>query len=527
MECVRASFERLAVRGEAGLAWEEDESCSTLHGGTYEASLIKLNSRVEASVLLLRNHVALEEFTVDVVVTKNEEEEEEGASGGVLNFIQERFAGGKKKPKNLNNNNKSEEALVSSWEVCRGQGYHGLYALAKITPDTLPNNPCRERYTAGQYAEALLGGCRAHFMFQRPSPIFEAQALGLWGAGGGGCVSAVGVCYLVLAWRLNERETAKRASPLSLFHTVPITPAAAATTFERKGRKRAAVAPSEERNPITPARKRTRVAPQTPPRPPPAATWEEDDEEEEEEEEDITLPNQQAPPPARLPPSPAKQPPATAANQRTPGKRPANQRQAPATATSHTPPSPPSPVALVSPPQNVTQEPQDDLADLTFGFERSTPRGRGRGRRTTTATTTPRKSVLLPQWSEEEKEELLTFFDTLNPSQTEQTCIALTCKFATMRFGRDLPSKQLYQWVQQKNRTVHPRLVEYNLPGGNARVHSAAADLYRSLNQDVSESKRVAFTCRFLQTQYGVELSSKGLFAILSGGGKKRGGRAR
>lgn len=210
MECVRASFERLAVRGEAGLAWEEEESSSALNGGTYESALIKLNARVEASVLLLKNHVGLEEFTVDVVVIEDEEEEEEETTaGGVLNFIQEKLVGTKKSPKSKvkNNNNamKTEEALISSWEACRGQGYHGLYALAKITSSALPNNSCRERYTAGQYAEALLGGCRAHFMFQRPSPIFEAQALGLFGAGG--MVSAVGACYLVLAWRLNEQET--------------------------------------------------------------------------------------------------------------------------------------------------------------------------------------------------------------------------------------------------------------------------------------------------------------------------------
>lgn len=99
-----------------------------------------------------------------------------------------------------------------------------------------------------------------------------------------------------------------------------------------------------------------------------------------------------------------------------------------------------------------------------------------------------------------------------------------------MRFGRELPSKQLYQWVQQKNRPVRPRLEEYSLPGGNAGVHTAAAELYRSLNQDVSESKRVDFTCRFLKTQYGAELSSKELFNILSGGGRRgrgRGGRGR
>lgn len=96
-----------------------------------------------------------------------------------------------------------------------------------------------------------------------------------------------------------------------------------------------------------------------------------------------------------------------------------------------------------------------------------------------------------------------------------------------MRFGQELPSKQLYQWVQQKNRTIHPRLDAYTLPGGDAGVRTAAAELYRSLNQDVSESKRVAFTCRFMQTQYGAELSSKELYNILSGGGKKRGGKAR
>ena len=40
---------------------------------------------------------------------------------------------------------------------------------------------------------------------------------------------------------------------------------------------------------------------------------------------------------------------------------------------------------------------------------------------------TARKS-LMPEWPEEEKEAVLNFFDNLNPSKSEQTRVALTCK---------------------------------------------------------------------------------------------------
>lgn len=190
------------------MSWDEAVVSLSLAGGTtYDSALIRLTAKVDSNLLLLNRHVALEKFTVDAVVAGEEEEHEEEGGGGVLSFIQERIVGSKKQ---TNKNNKvkssSETALLEAWEACKVKGYHGLHVFAKVTPASMPNNPCRQRYTPGQYAEALLNGFRAYYMFQRHDTLFEADALGLWGGGGGGCVEPVSVCYLVLAWQLADQR---------------------------------------------------------------------------------------------------------------------------------------------------------------------------------------------------------------------------------------------------------------------------------------------------------------------------------
>lgn len=52
------------------------------------------------------------------------------------------------------------------------------------------------------------------------------------------------------------------------------------------------------------------------------------------------------------------------------------------------------------------------------------------GRKSTAAgrkSTGGRKSMM-PDWPEEEKSDVLTFFDHINPKEAEQACFALTCK---------------------------------------------------------------------------------------------------
>ena len=210
MEGVLSSFETLAVRGEEGVSWDKAAAVLAIRGGIlYDSAIIRLTAKLDYNLLVLNRHVALDNFTVDAVAVGGEEEEQDGG-GGVLNFIQERIVGSKKSSKIKDS---SEAAVMGAWEACRAKGYHGLHVLAKVTQASMPE-PSKHRYTPGHYVEALLNGFRAYYKFQRHDPLFEEDALGLWGAGGGGCVEPVTVCYLVLAWRMAQRNTGELCAPV-------------------------------------------------------------------------------------------------------------------------------------------------------------------------------------------------------------------------------------------------------------------------------------------------------------------------
>ncbi|XP_045137953.1 uncharacterized protein LOC123520098 isoform X2 [Portunus trituberculatus] len=497
MACKRAYIEHLAVCEETGLSWDERSTKIVLSEDTsYSTALMKLSTKIDSYLLLLERHVALEGFTIDLVEVKEEEEEEEE---GVLGFIQGRLMGKKKKDWK----SRAEQVLVAAWQACEGKGYGGVHVLDKVTYEVMPFICDKNRYSVGQYGEALLYGLRAYFMFNRCHTLFQPDAVGLWGGGGGDCVEPVTECYLVLAWRIGQQHEVTGMTRTLLPTTTTTTATAAAA--KKQGRKRGTGAQNIDEEPHTPARKKAKVTAQAPP----ATTFQAAPVKAERQEDIVNRPgpsnpryspqkksNHSSPPP---PPPPQPQP------------QPVRKKVVPQKSTNER--------AVPQQPTNEETDEVGDLANVTFGFEKATPRGQGK--RASQATS--RKSVLAKLWSEEEQEDLMHFFDTLNPSQSEQTCVALTCKYATMRFGRELSSKQLYQMVQQKDRPTFEPQDSYTLPGGTEAARATAVKLFHSLNAEVSESKRVAFTCRFMETQYGVKIQSKELFSILSG--KKRRGR--
>ncbi|KAK8384331.1 hypothetical protein O3P69_009249 [Scylla paramamosain] len=505
MACIRADIERLAVRGEAGLSWNENAASFVLTSETpYDTALVRLSSKIDAYLLLLNRHVAIEGFTVDLVEVREEEEEE----GGVLNYIQERLVGKRKKG---DGKSKAEERLLEAWQVCEVRDYGGVHVLAKVTPEVMPQHCNKDRYSAGQYGEALLHGLRSYYMFDCCHALFQPDAVGLWGGGGSDCMEPVIKCYLVLAWRIAEQGKVGVTSRIRPSLTVTATTAATAT--KRQGHKRGTETQNIDEEPLTPAKKKMKVGgwDPAPLQASPAKGGSEEVILTPKQKRDIIPVVQYSPDiiikqgvthPKHSPQKSTNQSPASSARQ-------TNEKVMPQKSTNE------------RTPQKAASQDADDLGELanvTFGFERATPKGR----RQTTQGTPRRKSVLLPNWSEEEKNILMRFFDTLNPNHPEQTRVALTCKFASMQFGQELPSKHLYQMIQQKGRSVHPPLDSYTLPGGLKAARAAAAELFHSLNPKVTESKRVAFTCRFMQTQYGVDIKSKELYNILSGEGKMR-----
>lgn len=88
-----------------------------------------------------------------------------------------------------------------------------------------------------------------------------------------------------------------------------------------------------------------------------------------------------------------------------------------------------------------------------------------------------------------------------------------------MKYDQELPSKLLYQWVQKKGRPVLKTVQKYELPEREEK--EVVINFFKSLNPELPEASRVAFTCKFMQTQFGVSIQSKQFYNMLNEKGKK------
>jgi len=174
-----------------------------------------------------------------------------------------------------------------------------------------------------------------------------------------------------------------------------------------------------------------------------------------------------------------------------------------------------SPVSITTEKENAPMITVDDI-ELPFETSISKPSG---GRKSTAG----RKSVggrksLLPEWPQDEQQEILTFFDNLNPAQTEATRVNLTCKYATMLYDRELSSKQFYMWEQKKGREVQKTNQKMTLE--ETEQQGAVVDFFKALSEAASEQSRVSFAIKYFQGQYNLAITSKQLYAWLSASAK-------
>ncbi|KAF2363607.1 hypothetical protein FHG87_005638 [Trinorchestia longiramus] len=159
-----------------------------------------------------------------------------------------------------------------------------------------------------------------------------------------------------------------------------------------------------------------------------------------------------------------------------------------------------------------------DPNSITFSFDEpvaGAPKPRG-GRRSMVASA--RKS-LASEWPQADQEHMLHFFDNLNPQHSETSRVALTCKYALIQYDRDLSSKLLYQWLERKGRAVQLEVTDFNL--AEADQKGTVLRLFNSLSDVQNEATRVSFVLKFMQTQYGVTVSSKQLYTWLKEKPKK------
>ncbi|XP_018011986.1 mediator of DNA damage checkpoint protein 1 [Hyalella azteca] len=168
-----------------------------------------------------------------------------------------------------------------------------------------------------------------------------------------------------------------------------------------------------------------------------------------------------------------------------------------------------------------TDEGQDqtimDPTNMTLAFDDAPDAAKKpRGRKSMVASA--RKS-LANEWPQADQDHMLHFFDNLNPQHSETSRVALSCKYALLQYDRDLSSKLLYQWIERKGRTIQREVTDFNLP--ETEQKSTVLKLFSSLSEVQNEATRVSFVLKFIQTQYGVTITSKQLYTWLKEKPKK------
>lgn len=92
---------------------------------------------------------------------------------------------------------------------------------------------------------------------------------------------------------------------------------------------------------------------------------------------------------------------------------------------------------------------------------------------------------------------------------------------------KELPSKLLYQWIQKKGRENLRTVSTFTVPEGGEQKQTALK-VFLDLNDSSSETARINYTLKYLDVQYGLNITSKQLYDWLTEKpSAKKGGRRR
>ncbi|XP_037775141.1 uncharacterized protein LOC119572231 isoform X2 [Penaeus monodon] len=492
------TFQEICTQQEVGFVCDNESMAPLTKRESFNDLVIKLASKCEMNIVFLtgaRNKVS--HFTLDVVP-------EDPVHGTAVTVTKSKGRRGSEYPKGY-------EAVAAACQQVVANGYHGLHAIAKLDKSNMPDNASRKMYTFAQFVNFLVHGIEAYFMFAKANEQFVLNAMNLWETLEDLMMDG---CYIVMAWQYEEdprKDNVPRTPLLSLISNIkepeplpvvePVQPVVVKET-----RRQVTTTTSKSTSTTTKGGKRGRRS---------IASRVQESSEASTDEEDTEI-SFKIKPDIRKTPEVQYHPDISI-----------NSAGSVLEKTSPRPVQNPSPKRPVSERQNISpkksksmeaEEPaapmsKEDtmLEDFSFGFDKPPVKTSGRK-------STARKSMV-PDWPEEQREDILYFFDNLNPSQTEQSRIALTCKYVSMKYSREFSSKTLYQWVQKKGRSVSTEVTNYELP--ESKHQETTLTFFRSLDPNLSEASRIAFTCKFMQTQYGVSVTSKNLYDWLNDKGKK------
>ncbi|XP_047484259.1 uncharacterized protein LOC125035970 isoform X2 [Penaeus chinensis] len=499
------TFQEICTRQEIGFVCDNESMAPLTRRESFNDLVIKLASKCEMNIVFLtgaRNKVL--HFTLDVVP-------EDPVHGTAVTVTKSKGRRGSEYPKGY-------EAVAAACQQVVANGYHGLHAIAKLDKSNMPDNASRKMYTFAQFVNFLVHGIEAYFMFAKANEQFVLNAMNLWETMEDLMMDG---CYIVMAWQYEEdpRKVSDDVprTPLSSFinnikepEPLPVAePVQPVVVKETKKQVTTTTIRSSSTTTKGGKRGRRSIA---------ARIQEASEASTDEEDTEISFkikPDINKTPEIQYHPDITINSAESVLEKTSPRREQKQSPKRPVSERLNISPKKSKSMEVEEPAATISKE-DTMLEDFTFGFDK--PEVKSTARKSTARKSTARKSMV-PDWPEEQKEDILYFFDNLNPSQTEQSRIALTCKYVSMKYSREFSSKTLYQWVQKKGRSVSTEVTNYELP--ESKHQETTLTFFRSLDPNLSEASRISFTCKFMQTQYGVSVTSKNLYDWLNDKGKK------
>lgn len=157
------------------------------------------------------------------------------------------------------------------------------------------------------------------------------------------------------------------------------------------------------------------------------------------------------------------------------------------------------------------------LHDFSLVFLRSSALSDGDSILTSTSPRTPGTPSKGAALSDQEAAQLTDFFFRLNGSQSEQARVSLTCRYAKLRYGRDVSAGAVYRLVERSGRAPAPP------PAGlsEEQQRDAALQVFSELDRRQTEQSRVAYTLQYMRVQHACRITANALFGWLGQGAKK------
>ncbi|KAL7645967.1 UNVERIFIED_CONTAM: hypothetical protein RMT77_002864 [Armadillidium vulgare] len=479
------TFEQLCIRNVKGYSFDLGTMFMPSNPNSFDDVVFKLISKIDTSLLLLNTHnVEIENFTIISLPI---------SSHDVTDTNTDARTGRKPKNQTAKNSVLNLTTLQNAWDYLSGENWHGLQSLALLNMESMPMNGSR-KYSLYQYITCIMDVIRANYMFQKFKPSFYHETMEIFDDDD---IKNATQAVFGLLWRsappLKERkipniQIQKRKSfPFSeetsqLKRTVSSRIPKAQILKENNQISDDDVGGNEE---------------------------EEEEEQQMEVDDEISFKNPVPDFEERLM---TRQENVLSTSQRRTGRK----SRAETLLT-------PSPAHAASVTASATVPEPENMNDITLGFEL--------GANTASASKGPKKSMgrksLSSEWPEDERHDILSFYDNLNPDASEQKRIALTCKYVSLYMDKELPSKLLYQWVQKKGRENLRTAATFTVPEGEQQKQ-VALKVFRDLNDSSSETARINYTLKYLDVQYSLNITSKQLYDWLSEKPTaKKGGRRR